>query len=78
MENEKNSTLLYGVIVATVVALLLSLYYLIPNINHIPIPAEADPTLVHYKYVELFGSLAVLGVIGTMILLLQRLARRKR
>jgi hypothetical protein len=78
MENEKSLALFYGAIAVTIVALLLCIYYAIPNINHLPIPVDAEPTKVHYKYIELCGSLAVLGVIGALITLVQKLLRSKR
>lgn len=67
MDNAKSPVLFYTAIAFTVVALLLCIYQLIPNIYHVPVPAYAEPTKVHYKYVELFGGLAILGVIGALI-----------
>lgn len=67
MENRKSSILFYGAIVVTAVALLLCIYNAIPGIYHVPVPAYAEPTKVHYKYVALFGGLAVLGAIGALI-----------
>lgn len=67
MDNAKSPVLFYAAIAVAVVALLFCIYHLIPNIYHIPIPAYAEPTKVHYKYVELFEGLAILGVIGTLI-----------
>lgn len=67
MEQRKGSLPFYGALALTVVALLFSVYFLIPNINHVVIPAYARPTLVHYKYVGLAGGIAVLGFIAAMI-----------
>ena len=57
----------YGALTLTVVALAFCVYFLIPNINHVFIPAYARPTLVHYKYVGVAGGVAVLGIIGSLI-----------
>lgn len=43
------------------------IYHAIPNIYHVPVPADARPTDVHYKYIAFFGGLAVLGVIDALI-----------
>jgi hypothetical protein len=67
MGNAKSPILFYGAIVVAVVALLLCIYCAIPNINHVVIPAYAEPTKVHYKYIELFGGLAILGAIGALL-----------
>ena len=67
MDNAKSPVLFYVAIAFAVVALLLCIYCAIPNINHMVIPDYAQPTKVHYKYVGLFGGLAVLGVIGALI-----------
>jgi hypothetical protein len=67
MDNEKPFPILfYGAIVIAVAALLAGGYYLIPNINHVFIPAWAEPTKVHYKYVGLCGGIAALSVIGAV------------
>jgi hypothetical protein len=67
MRNEKGSALFYGAITIAVVALLFCVYYVIPGIYHVPIPAYAEPTKVHYKYIAVFGGIAVLGVIGALL-----------
>lgn len=67
MDNAKSPVLFYAAIAFTVVALLLCVYCAIPNINHVVIPAYAEPTKVHYKYVEIFGGVAVLGMVGALI-----------
>lgn len=67
MGSIKNPVLFYGAIMVAIVSLLLCAYYLIPNIYHVPIPDTADPTMVHYKYVALFGSLTIMGVVGALI-----------
>jgi hypothetical protein len=67
MSNVKSPVLFYGAIAIAVVGLLFCLYYLIPNINHVLIPAYAHPELVHYKYAGPFGGLAILGVILAVI-----------
>ncbi len=67
MGNAKNPVLFYVAIAVTVVALLFCVYHLIPNIYHVPVPAYAEPTKVHEKYVAFFAGLAVLGVIGALI-----------
>ena len=61
--------LFYGAIAVTIVSLLLCIYQLIPNIYHFPVPAYADPMLVHYKYAGFFGGIAALG--GICVLLTQ-------
>ncbi|MGZ3583770.1 MAG: hypothetical protein ACXWP6_13965 [Ktedonobacterales bacterium] len=53
----------YIALAVAVVALLLCIYNAIPNIYHVTVPAYAEPTKVHDKYVGLFGGLAALGVI---------------
>lgn len=67
MENSKNHAVLYIAIAVTVVALALSIYQAIPNIYHIPVPAYAEPTKVHEKYIELFGGIAALGVVVSLL-----------
>lgn len=67
MENPKNHAVFYMAIAVTVVALSLCIYQAIPNIYHVPVPAYAEPTKVHEKYVELFGGIAALGVIVTLL-----------
>lgn len=67
MGNVKSPALFYGVSAIAVVALLLCIYAIIPGINHVFIPAYANPTQVHFKYVAVFGVLAVLGVVGAII-----------
>jgi hypothetical protein len=67
MDNAKSPIWFYGSIAVAVVALLLCVYSAIPDINHVIIPAYAEPTKVHEKYVALFGGLAALGVIGALI-----------
>ena len=78
MDTIKSPALLYGAITVAVLASLLSIYFLIPDINHVLIPAYAAPTKVHYKYVAVFGGIAVLGIIGVLWSVFQRLAQRKR
>lgn len=75
MENETSHFLFYGATALTVLALLFCGYYLIPNINHVLIPAYAQPTLVHYKYVGLAGGVAVLSIIGALITRPKRIAK---
>ena len=67
MSNVKSPALFYGAIAIAVVALLLCIYCAIPNITHVVIPAYAEPTKVHFKYVTLFGGLAVLGAVGALL-----------
>lgn len=67
MERPKNPVVFYIAIAVAVVALLLCIYNAIPNIYHATVPAYAEPTKVHEKYVGLFGGLAVLGVIVALI-----------
>lgn len=67
MDNVKSPVLFYIAIAITIVSLLFCIYHAIPNIYHIPVPAYADPTKVHYKYVATFGGLAALGVIVALI-----------
>lgn len=67
MEYPKNHVVFYLAAAVAVVALLLSVYQTIPNIYHIPVPAYAEPTKVHEKYVELFGGIAGLGVIVALL-----------
>ncbi|GHO98067.1 hypothetical protein KSF_081150 [Reticulibacter mediterranei] len=71
MKNEKGSALFYGAVAITVVALLFCVYYIIPGIYHIPVPAYAEPTKVHYKYIAVFGGIAVLGIIGALLVRLR-------
>ncbi len=67
MDNAKSPILFYIAIAVTIIALLFCIYQLIPNIYHVPVPDYAEPTKVHYKYVGLFGGIAVLGAIGALI-----------
>ena len=65
MSNAKNPSLFYGAIAVAVVALLITIYYVIPGINHVLVSAPA--TAVHIKHVLLFAVLTVLGVIGALV-----------
>ncbi|HEX8033843.1 MAG TPA: hypothetical protein VF510_08345 [Ktedonobacterales bacterium] len=67
METPKSPVLFYIAIAVAVVALSLCIYNAIPNIYHVTVPAFAEPTKVHEKYVGLFGGLAALGVIVALI-----------
>ena len=67
MENPKRPVVFYIAIAVAVVALSLCVYTAIPGIYHMTVPAYAEPTKVHEKYVELFGGLAALGVIVALI-----------
>ncbi|QBD74926.1 hypothetical protein EPA93_02540 [Ktedonosporobacter rubrisoli] len=66
MGNVRNPILFYGAIAFTIVALLLCIYNLIPNIYHVTVPDYAEPTKVHEKYVAIFGGLTALGIIGVL------------
>jgi len=61
----KNPGLFYGAIAVAVVALLLTIYYVIPGVNHVLV--SGNPTATHLKHVALFGALTVLGVIGALV-----------
>lgn len=67
MEAPKNHAVFYIAVAVTVVAVSLCIYSAIPGIYHIPVPAYAEPTKVHEKYVELFGGIAALGVIAALL-----------
>ena len=65
MANAKNPALFYGAIAVAIVALLLTIYYVIPGVNHVLV--SINPTAVHIKHVLLFAALTVLGVIGALV-----------
>jgi hypothetical protein len=67
MDKVKNIFLFSASIIFASIALLLCIYYAIPNIYHYPIPDFARPTLVHEKYVQLFGGATVLGVLAALL-----------
>jgi hypothetical protein len=65
MANTKNPGLFYGAIAVAVVALLITIYYVIPGINHVLV--SGNPTAVHIKHVFLFAVLTVLGIIAALV-----------
>jgi hypothetical protein len=64
MDNAKNPGLFYGAIAVAVVALLITIYYVIP-VNHILV--SGNPTAVHIKHVFLFAVLTVLGIVAALV-----------
>jgi hypothetical protein len=67
MESPKVPLVFYSALAVAGVSLLLTIYYLIPGIYHVPIPDVARPTLVHEKYVELCASIVFLSVLVALI-----------
>jgi hypothetical protein len=65
MSNAKNPSLFYGAIAVAVVALLITIYYVIPGVNHVLV--SGNPTAMHLKHVILFAALTVLAVIGALV-----------
>ena len=61
----KNPGLFYGAIAVAIVALLLTIYYVIPGIPHMLV--SVNPMATHFKHVALFAALTVLGVIGALV-----------
>jgi len=39
---------------------------------------KAEPTKVHYKYIAVFGGIAVLGIIGALLVRLRSSAKSSR
>jgi uncharacterized membrane protein len=61
----KNPVLFYGAIVVAVLALALSIYYLVPGIYH---PLTTTPPLAsHPTHAVAFFALAVIGVIAALV-----------
>jgi hypothetical protein len=65
MDNAKNPGLFYGAIAVAIVALLITIYYVIPGVNHVLV--SGNPTAVHIKHVFLFAVLTVLGIIAALV-----------
>ena len=65
MSNAKNPSLFYGAIAVAVIALLITIYYVIPGVNHVLV--SSNPTAMHIKHVALFGALTVLAVIAALV-----------
>ncbi|GHO92607.1 hypothetical protein KSF_026550 [Reticulibacter mediterranei] len=65
MDNAKNPGLFYGAIAVAIVALLITIYYVIPGVNHVLV--SGNPTAVHLKHVFLFAVLTVLGIIAALV-----------
>jgi hypothetical protein len=65
MDNAKNPGLFYGAIAVAIVALLITIYYIIPGVNHVLV--SGNPTAVHIKHVFLFAVLTVLGIIAALV-----------
>jgi hypothetical protein len=65
MANTKNPGLFYGAIAVAIVALLITIYYVIPGVNHVLV--SGNPTAVHIKHVFLFAVLTVLGIIAALV-----------
>ena len=58
----KNPAIFYGGIVIAVIALILTVDYLIPNSPHL----FADNAM-HWKHAVLFFAIAVIGIIGALV-----------
>lgn len=78
MRSGKKPVLFYVAIAVAIVALLFCIYHAIPGIYHVPIPAYAEPTKVHYKYIAVFGGIAALGVIGALLVRLRGSVKSSR
>ena len=59
-------TLFYGAIVAAIILLVLSVYYLVPGIYH-PLTFSGAPTDSHLKHAVAFGALAVICIMAALV-----------
>lgn len=59
-------TLFYGAIVAAIILLALSVYYLIPGVYH-PLTFSSAPTDAHLKHAVAFGGLAVICIMVALV-----------
>lgn len=59
-------TLFYGAIVAAILLLALSVYYLVPGVYH-PLTFSSSPTESHLKHAVAFGGLAVICILAALV-----------
>lgn len=59
-------TLFYGAIVAAIILLALSVYYLVPGVYH-PLTFSGSPTESHLKHALAFGALAVTCIMAALV-----------
>jgi hypothetical protein len=59
------STIFYGAIVVTIIAIAIAVYYAVPGINHVLV--SDNPNGFHLKHMVAFIILAIIGILAALV-----------
>lgn len=65
MSSPKNPVIFYGGIVVAVIALALSVYYILPGYSHVLV--THDPTARHVTHAVGFAAIAIVAIIAALV-----------